>query len=81
MVGRRAPDPNGDSRNHRGPALTGREIEVLRLAASGARNHEIAGRLAISERTVKAHLTSVYGKLDVGSRTAATAAAMQRGLL
>lgn len=61
--------------------LTPREVQVLRLAARGDRNHEIAEHLGISQRTVKAHLASVYGKLGVKTRAAATALATQRGLL
>lgn len=61
--------------------LTERELEVLRLAAQGERNKEIAYKLGISERTVKAHLTSVYAKFGVDSRAAAVAIATQNGLL
>jgi NarL family two-component system response regulator YdfI len=62
-------------------SLTNRELEVLEGAARGERNKEIAVRLGISERTVKAHLTSVFNKLGVDSRASAVAVAMQRGLL
>ena len=48
--------------------LTGREIEVARAAASGASNKEIANRLNITERTVKAHLGSVFDKLKLRDR-------------
>jgi NarL family two-component system response regulator YdfI len=61
--------------------LTERELEVLRAAARGERSKEIALHLGISERTVKAHLDSVYNKLGVDSRTAAVATAIERGLL
>jgi NarL family two-component system response regulator YdfI len=61
--------------------LTEREMEVLRAAAQGQRSKEIALALGISERTVKAHLASVYHKLGVDSRAAAIAAAAQRGWL
>jgi two-component system, NarL family, response regulator YdfI len=61
--------------------LTERELEVLRAAATGERAKEIAHHLGISERTVKAHLTSVYTKLGVDSRAAAIAVAAQAGLL
>ena len=61
--------------------LTPRELEVLQAAASGERNKEIAMRLGISSRTVKAHLTSVYNKLGVDSRGAAIAIAAQKGWL
>jgi NarL family two-component system response regulator YdfI len=61
--------------------LTPRELEVLQAAATGERNKEIAQRLGISSRTVKAHLTSVYSKLGVDSRAAAIAIAAQKGWL
>ena len=64
-----------------GPALTGRELEVLAAAARGERSKEIALQLGISERTVKAHLDSIYNKLGVDSRAAAVSVAMQRGLI
>jgi DNA-binding NarL/FixJ family response regulator len=59
--------------------LTDRELEVLRLAAQGLTNYDIAQRLTISVRTVEAHLTHVYDKLGVGSRTEAVVRAIQRG--
>jgi NarL family two-component system response regulator YdfI len=71
-------------RKHRGSykiSLTARELEVLEGAAQGERNKEIAARLGITERTVKAHLTSIYNKLGVDSRASAVAVAMQSGLL
>ena len=58
--------------------LTAREREVLRALASGARTSEIASQLDIAERTVKAHLASIYQKLGVESRTAAVAIALQK---
>ena len=61
--------------------LTNRELEVLQLAADGLRSKEIALNLAISERTVKSHLTSIYNKLGVDSRAAAIASAMKLGIL
>ncbi|MBU3994512.1 MAG: response regulator transcription factor [Actinobacteria bacterium] len=61
--------------------LSSREIEVLRLVASGCSNTEVAHRLFLSETTVKSHLAHIYSKLDVSSRTAAVSAARQRGIL
>jgi len=61
--------------------ITDREREVLQAAAVGERSKEIAHKLGISERTVKAHLSSVYNKLGVDSRAAAVAIATQKGLL
>ncbi|MBN2004056.1 MAG: response regulator transcription factor [Anaerolineae bacterium] len=63
------------------PELTEREREILEAVAQGERSKEIAARLGITERTVKAHLTNIYNKLGVDSRAAAIAAAMQRGWL
>ncbi|HSD84294.1 MAG TPA: response regulator transcription factor [Anaerolineae bacterium] len=62
-------------------ALTDREREVLIGVARGERSKEIAARLGIAERTVKAHLASIYNKFGVDSRAAAIAVASQRGLL
>src|SRR5262245_63397212 len=60
--------------------LSMRETEVLRALVGGARNSDIAEALGISERTVKAHLTSIYQKLGVETRAAAVAVAIRRGL-
>ena len=64
-----------------GIALTERELQVLQAAARGERSKEIAHKLGITERTVKAHLASIYQKFGVDSRAAAVAAAAQHGLL
>lgn len=61
--------------------LTQREQEVLVGVARGERSKEIAAHLGITERTVRAYLTNIYTKLDVDSRSAAVAVAMERGLL
>jgi len=61
--------------------LTDRELEVLEAVARGERSKEVASHLGISERTVKAHLASIYQKLGVDSRAAAIAVAAQKGLL
>ena len=60
--------------------LTDREVEVLRLVASGLTNAEAAERLFLSPRTVGAHLQRIYDKLGVSSRAAATKYAIERGL-
>ncbi len=60
-----------DELRRRSSGLTAREIEVLRLVADGLSNAEIAERLVLSERTVHAHLRSIFDKLGVNSRTAA----------
>lgn len=62
-------------------ALSAREREVLELVSKGASNREVAGRLWISEATVKSHLMHVYDKLNVPDRTSAVTAALRRGIL
>jgi NarL family two-component system response regulator LiaR len=59
--------------------LTEREMEVLKLAAKGMTNQEIACDLVISVRTVQVHLSNVFGKIAVGSRTEAVLFALRRG--
>lgn len=61
--------------------LTEREKEVLAAVALGERSKEIAAKLRITERTVKAHLASIYQKMGVDSRAGAIAVAAQNGLL
>ena len=62
-------------------SLSGREVEILRELVGGTRNGTIAAKLGIAERTVKAHLESIYLKLGVDSRAGAVAAALQRKLV
>ncbi len=61
--------------------LTAREIEVLRLVAAGKSNREIAAELCLSINTVARHLSNIFCKIDVSSRTAATAFAYEHGLI
>lgn len=61
--------------------LTGRELEVLRLAADGLRTRDMAAALYVGERTIKPHLASIYLKLEVSTRSAAIDRAHQLGLL
>jgi DNA-binding NarL/FixJ family response regulator len=61
--------------------LSSRELEVLQLVAEGDSNSEIAGRLHISQATVKSHLIHIFGKLGVSDRTAAVTVALRRGIL
>jgi DNA-binding CsgD family transcriptional regulator len=61
--------------------LTPRELEVLRLVASGATNREIGDALFISERTVERHVSHIFRKLHVSSRAGATAYAYEHGLV
>lgn len=62
-------------------ALTDREVEVLRLAAKGHGNKEIAAQLDLSVRTIQAHLGNIFNKLKVGSRTEAVIMGLKNGLL
>ena len=61
-------------------ALTDREMTVLRLIAQGLSNQEIADRLAVSEPTVRAHVSRILGKLHLASRTQAALYAVREGL-
>jgi DNA-binding CsgD family transcriptional regulator len=67
-----APYPDG---------LTTREVEVLRVVAQGLTNEQVAERLIISPRTVDTHLTSIYSKIGVSSRSAATRYAIEHHLV
>ncbi len=61
--------------------LSEREMEILRLAAKGMSNQDIAGKLFLSRRTVQAHLGNIFRKMDVGSRTEAVLQALRKGWL
>jgi DNA-binding NarL/FixJ family response regulator len=61
--------------------LTPREVEVLGLVAEGLTNAQVAQRLFLSPRTVHRHLNSIYHKLGVSTRTAASRFALEHGLL
>jgi len=63
------------------PALTARELEVLRMMAEGAANKAIAWKLNISENTVKFHVASVLAKLHASTRTEAVTVGIRRGLV
>lgn len=62
-------------------SLSARELEVLRLVASGASNGDVAASLHITDATVKTHLVHVFSKLGVSSRTAAVSSARTLGIL
>ena len=69
------------SSSSRAHGLTARELQVLRLVAAGETNKAIAGKLTLSEKTIDRHVSNILTKLDVSSRTAATAFAYQSKLL
>ena len=69
-------------RRREGPAgLTGREVEVLRLAARGMTNKDIAAVLVISPKTVANHIEHIYTKIGASNRAMASLFATKRGLL
>lgn len=61
--------------------LSAREISILKLVAEGKANKVIAWELSLSEDTVKAHLRSIFSKLDVNDRTQAVTLALRRGII
>lgn len=61
--------------------LTEREMTILALLAHGKRNREISEELAITERTVKFHVSGLFAKLGASNRTEAVRLALQRGLV
>ncbi len=71
-----SPAPETESQDE----LTDREVQVLKLVASGATNREIASALSLAESTVKMHLRSILNKLQLQNRIQATAYAIRRGL-
>ncbi|MFC2027900.1 DNA-binding response regulator, partial [Chloroflexota bacterium] len=85
VVARKALDhfvhPESKGETSKFQALTDREIEVLRLAAKGHGNKEIAAELDLSVRTIQAHLGNIFNKLKVGSRTEAVIIGLKNGLL
>ena len=63
------------------PQLSDRELDVLKLLATGKSTKDISSKLYITEGTVKFHITNILGKLDVSDRTQAVVAAYQRGIV
>jgi len=63
------------------PTLTPREIEVMRLVASGRRDKEIAVALSISSQTARVHMKNIFAKLGVSDRTEAMSVAIRRGII
>jgi DNA-binding NarL/FixJ family response regulator len=76
------PEVAAELANHAGEDdLTAREIEVLNLIAAGNANKEVAGRLRISEDTVKSHIKNILAKLGANDRTHAVTTAVKRGII
>jgi DNA-binding NarL/FixJ family response regulator len=63
------------------PTLTSREVEVMRLVATGRRDKEIAVALSISTQTARVHMKNIYAKLGVSDRTEAMSVAIRRGII
>ena len=78
-----SPAGQAQGRSSAGPVtgLTAREVEVLGLVAEGYRDQEVAARLGLRPRTVTSYLTSIYGKLEVRTRTAAVRMAREQHLI
>jgi DNA-binding CsgD family transcriptional regulator len=83
MLSRAAPlsTPPAKTSGRYPAGLTAREVEVLRLVAQGLTDAQVAQQLVISPRTVNWHLTSIYSKLQVSSRSAATRYAIEQKLV
>jgi DNA-binding NarL/FixJ family response regulator len=75
-----APDVARLDRHSRPGGLTEREVEVLRLVATGSSNQQVADVLTISGKTVSRHLANIFTKVGVSTRTAAAAWAREHGL-
>ena len=79
VVSRFLSSTSGQSEPRDGALLTERELGILRLAACGMSNRDIAEKLVLSGRTVQAHLANIFDKLSVGSRTEAVIHALKKG--
>ena len=80
---RRHPETLPEGLNNLPPAenpLSEREVQVLRLVAQGLSNKEIADRIVVSERTVRAHVSNILNKLHLANRTQAALYAIREGL-
>jgi DNA-binding CsgD family transcriptional regulator len=71
----------GHTRGRADCGLTAREVEVLRLVATGKTNRSIAGELFLSEKTVARHVSNIFTRLGLSTRAAATAYAYEHGLV
>ena len=76
----RVEELTGSAASQTAAGLTPREVEVLRLVATGKTNRAIAAELFLSEKTVARHVSNIFTKLGVSSRAAATAYAYQHDL-
>lgn len=74
-------DQSGPGLSQPSESLSERELEVLRFAAQGLSNKEIAAQLSLSERTIQTHLSHIFGKVSVASRTEAVITGLRRGWL
>ncbi|HEY3313162.1 MAG TPA: response regulator transcription factor [Anaerolineales bacterium] len=81
ILARRPAQDLDETEDNLAQPLTAREVEVLQLAAQGLANKQIAAHLGISEHTIKFHLSTLYAKLGVASRTEAVRAGARRGLV
>jgi DNA-binding NarL/FixJ family response regulator len=81
FAGRAARQRAGEAGEGAPAQLTERELEVLELAARGMTNREIAHALSLSPRTIQVHMSNIYGRLGVGSRTEAVLYAVREGWL
>jgi len=81
VIGRFRPSAADAGKEKPAIELSEREMEVLKLAARGMSNGDIANELFINVRTVQGHLSSIFNKLSVGSRTEAIFQAVKRGWL
>jgi len=81
LAGASVPAQNLGETRSESPALTARELEVLRMMAEGAANKTIAWKLNISEHTAKFHVASILSKLNASTRTEAVTVGIRRGLI
>lgn len=81
VIQRLVPAPAKSSEEKPEPLMSEREMQVLKLAAKGMSNKDIASELSISVRTVQGHLNSIFNKLGVGSRTEAIFHGVKKGWL
>jgi len=79
VLNRFVPATGSGSRSRPADVLSERELEVLRLASRGLSNQEIADKLSLSLRTVQAHFSHIFNKIQVGSRTEAVVRALKEG--